>query len=523
MRMPWKYFGTALLLLGSMGLTAQFEGVDTVFRADGLTYFSPLEKKAIADFLNGHPDYLAMIAAINPGTSERELGLYREWINETIEEVRGSRFEKLSNENKIGRIQKYISRSLLLNYRSDANFDNLFRDGSYNYFTAASLYAFILDQLGIPYEIRENPSYIYLVAYPAAEKINIETTEPGFRFFMLDYNTRENFIDFIHGQGIIDDRTYDSGNRKDLFQRYYFADYGLSIRDMIGMLYLNSAVDLLEKQRKDDAYAQLEKAFLLYPCYRTQFMLLVNLNSYLLNLDSRNLGQLGYLIKASRLIHYGVDRRLLQEKLNGIVDRVLVREEDPKGFKYIYDYLMDYLEDEELRKNFTFRYLYQRGRMEFLDARYEKALEYLEAAYLLHPEDEATQDILARSFGGYALTNSPRLVLDKIRHYDSVFTGITDEGVYLLVKMQTYLSLFGEAFQLQDRKTGEKYRLLFEKLMDENPDAGVDRYLIGRSYSSAAIYYYRIGQVSKSEQLVRKGLQYAPDNIDLKLKLGTFR
>ena len=59
--------------------------------------------------------------------------------------------------------------------------------------------------------------------------------------------------------------------------------------------------------------------------------------------------------------------------------------------------------------------------------------------------------------------------------------------------------------------------------MDENPDAGVDRYLIGRSYSSAAIYYYRIGQVSKSEQLVRKGLQYAPDNIDLKLKLGTFR
>ena len=119
--------------------------------------------------------------------------------------------------------------------------------------------------------------------------------------------------------------------------------------------------------------------------------------------------------------------------------------------------------------------------------------------------------------------NSPRLILDKILHYDSVFTGVTDEGIYLMVKMQTYLELFGQAFQLQDRETGEKYRLLFENLMDENPDAGVDQYLIGRSYSSAAIFYYRRGRISKSEQLVRKGLEYAPDNIDLKLKIATFR
>jgi hypothetical protein len=518
-----KSFCIAWLLLGSITLMAQFDNVDTHFRADRLLFFSPLEKKSMVNFMHGDPDYLAMIAAVNPGTSERELELYRDWIDEIISEIRSSKFEKLGNENRIARIRKYVSRSLLLNYNSNANFDNLFRDGDYNYFTAASLYAFILDQLGIPYEIREKPTNIYLVAYPGTDRISIETTKPGFQFIVFDFDTRENFINFIHGQGVIDDKTYNNGNRKDLFQQYYFADYGLGIREMIGMLYFNSAVDLTEKGRQDDAYAQMEKAFILYPCYKTQFMLLANLNNFIRNMDFHNLAQLGYLIKASRLTGHGVDRKLLLGNLNAIVDKMLVRDEDPEGFKFIYDYLMEYLEDEDLKKDFRYRYLYQSGRMEFLNARYAKALEYLEPAYLIHPEDEATQDILARSFGGYALMNSPRLILDKIQHYDSVFTGVTDEGVYLMAKMQTYLELFGQAFQLQDRETGEKYRLLFENLMDENPDAGMDQYLIGRSYSSAAIFYYRRGQISKSEQLVRKGLEYAPDNIDLKLKMATFR
>ena len=60
------------------------------------------------------------------------------------------------------------------------------------------------------------------------------------------------------------------------------------------------------------------------------------------------------------------------------------------------------------------------------------------------------------------------------------------------------------------------------RLIDENHEAEIDHILIGRSYSSAAIYYYREGQVNKSRDLLEKGLLYAPDNIELKLKLNSF-
>ena len=74
----------------------------------------------------------------------------------------------------------------------------------------------------------------------------------------------------------------------------------------------------------------------------------------------------------------------------------------------------------------------------------------------------------------------------------------------------------------QEGQNGEQYMAEFEKLMDNNPDTGIDHILVGRSYSSAAIYFYRNGKISKSKGVVEKGLSYAPDNIELKLKLSSF-
>jgi len=416
-----------------------------------------------------------------------------------------------------------VSKALLVSYVHEADFDDLFRFGDFNYFTAAAIYSFILERLEIPYEIYEVPTHIYLVAYPASHRIQIETTKPGHQYFMFDHETRQNFVNFIHMQEVIDDQTYRNTSIRDLFQRYYFAGYGLSIREMIGMLYLNSAIEMIIHEKHNDAYAQLEKAFLLHPSYKTQYMLLLQLKRYLVDMDYHNPLSLGYLIKASHLVDYGITRELIEEYLSDIVNTVLVQEENPEGFMFIYDYLMTYLGDEGLKNDFTFLYLYESGRIEFNDTRYGKALEFLEQAHQLKAENANTRDLLARSLAGYSLVVSPAQVLQKIMIYDSSNVAVTKEGIYKLVKIQTYLELFGEAYQLKDGKAGVIYMTEFESLIDENPEAELDNFMIGRSYSSAAIYYYRNGQVNKSRELLEKGLIYAPDNIELKLKLSSFK
>ncbi len=512
-----------ILLLSSTSTGAQILGTDTLFKANELIYFSDLERHAFQNFLVEKPDYLAMISAINPKTDERELELYRDWVDDIISIIREKKFDELSEEKKIERIKKYVSKALLISYVHGADFDDLFKFGNFNYFTAAAIYSFILEKLEIPYEIYEVPTHIYLIAYPASQRIMIETSKPGQQFFMFDHETRQNFVDFIHKQDVINEQTYRNTSIKELFRQYYFAAYGLSIREMVGMLYLNSAVEMIIHENLNDAYAQLEKAFILHPSYKTQYMLLLELKRYLVDMDYHNPLSLGYLIKASHLVDYGITRKLIEDYLSDIVNTVLLREEDPEGFMFIYDYLMNYLGDEGLKNDFTFEYLYESGRLEFNDTRYGKALDFLEQAQHLKPENEKARDLLARSLAGYSMMVSPAVVLQKIQFYDSSAVAITEEGIYILVKIQTYLELSGEAFQLKDGKAGAIYMMEFERLMDENPEAEIDNLLIGRSYSSAAIYYYRNGEVKKSRELIEKGLLYAPDNIELKLKLNSFQ
>ena len=63
---------------------------------------------------------------------------------------------------------------------------------------------------------------------------------------------------------------------------------------------------------------------------------------------------------------------------------------------------------------------------------------------------------------------------------------------------------------------------IFEELVDQHPNITINFLAVGRSYSSAAIYYYRKGQVQKSRKILEKGLTYAPHNLEMKLKLKSF-
>ncbi len=499
MRISLHMLIAGMLIWGSA--KGQIPGVDTLFKANDLIYFSEVEKDAFHEFFKGEPDYLAMICALNPSTDERELKIYREWLDDVANIIRDKKFDKLSEEKKIEHITKYVSKTLLIQYQHAADFSELFRYGSFNYITAAAIYSFLLDRLGIPYEIHELPTHLYLMAYPETKRIRFETSKPGHQYFMPDHEIRTNFVDYLHKQGVIDTRTYQNNSIRDLFQQYYFAGYSLSIQNMIGMLYLNSAIELIVDEKNVDSYSQMEKAYILHPSYKSQYMLLLELNRYLLNMDYHNPLHLGYLIKASRLIDFGISREVVEDFLSDIVYTVLVKEEDRESFMYIYKYLMEFLRDKELKNEFSFLYLYESGRMEFNQNRYGKALDFFESAYQIKPDDEDVSELLTRSLAGYYLNVSPAIVLEKIQLFDSSYTAVTQEELYKVVKIQTFLQLFGEAFQLQDGVTGERYMFKFEKLLSENPEAEIDQQLIGRSYSSAAIYYYRSGQVKKSRQV----------------------
>jgi tetratricopeptide (TPR) repeat protein len=508
-----------LLVTGSL---AQIQGTDTLYRPSELHYFSAMEKGSFAGYFGGQPDYLRMILSVDAGSREEEAAVYRDWIGDIVREIRYGKFDRLSEVKKINQVRSTVSRTFVVAFRHQSGFSDLFTHGTYNYFTAASLYGFVLDQLGIPYEIREVSTSILLLAYPDSERISIDIEGPGSPFFMFAHDTRENFIEFLRESKTVDDATFASTTSRVLFDRYYFADYGLTIRDMIGMMYLNSAIEYLNRGMPEDAYDQLEKAFILHPSSKSQYLLLAHLNSFLATMDYHNPRGLGYLIKASRLIGFGVGRELILTYLKDIIHDVLIEAQDMEGMKYIYDYLQEYLADAAVKKEFNYLYDYETGRLHYNEERYAKALEFFESAYRLKPGDANVQDALTKALAAYSINTSPGMALEKIDYFDTACTEILSHELYIAVKQQVCLDFFGEAFQLQDGQNGERYMAIFEEITDRYPENKVDYLAVGRSYSSAAIYYYRQGQVQKSKKVLEKGLEYAPHNIELKLKLKSF-
>ena len=160
-----------LLMTGSL---AQIQGTDTLYKPSELHYFSVLEKESFAGYFGGQPDYLEMILSVDAGSREEEAAIYRDWIGNIVQEIRQGKFDRLSEIKKINRIKTTVGKTLVVTFKHQAGFSELFTHGNYNYFTAASLYGFIMDQLGIPYEIREVSTSILILAYPDSERISID-------------------------------------------------------------------------------------------------------------------------------------------------------------------------------------------------------------------------------------------------------------------------------------------------------------------------------------------------------------
>jgi tetratricopeptide (TPR) repeat protein len=517
-----KLFTIALLLFCLPGLHSQIPGTDSLFSPNDLFYFSHLEQKSFAGYFEGNPDYLSLISSVNPYTKERDVEIYRDWIADLTGIIRDKRFDQWSETKKIRHIRNYINRSLLLTYDHRASFDDLFRSGVYNHYIAAAIYAFIFEQLGIPYEIYETTSNINLLIYPENRRISLETSSKGSLFFMFDHQTRESYVEYLNEIGVINDIEFNNTSNRNLFEQYYFADYKLSIRELIGLQYLNSAISYLEDQQLPEVYSQLEKAFILNPSYKSQYLLLKQLGLFLELMDYHNTDDLAYLVKASRLIGFGINPALIKYYFSDMVNTVLFEENDTRAFDIIHEYITTSISDTSLTKEFEFLTNYHYGRLYQDDARFEEALESYEDAFMIYPDNEDNQNMLVQALAGYASVVSPAIILERIEYYDTAFTEIESEDVYTIVRADTYLEIFGQCFQLSDVDNGEKYMALFERFADKYPYTINDKRQIGRSYSSASIYYYRKGMITRSKEILKKGLVYAPDNMELKLKLAAF-
>lgn len=164
-----------------------------------------------------------------------------------------------------------VHRKMLGEYEQYVTFSEIFgKAKKYDCVTGTALYALILDDLGVHYEIHETDYHVYLMASLGGKEYLFESTDPlnGFAWESAEIAERR---DFVNKESIrINTELAMEGlasNKPDL-QSPVYIDNVVNLRQLAGLHYYNQALKNFNEESYQEAYKMIIIAQGIYPTQR---------------------------------------------------------------------------------------------------------------------------------------------------------------------------------------------------------------------------------------------------------------
>jgi tetratricopeptide (TPR) repeat protein len=484
-------------------------------------FYSPLEETAFQQLqAQDFESQFLLLYAITPSVKQDEANTHAKKLHDFIEELR-PKIEKIRKpEKKIKRIHKEVHKTFLKKYVLQNHFSGIFIKGEYNCVSATALYALVLEQLHIPFTLKETPTHVFLVSYPQTERIALESTDPQIGYMVFNDKFKSEYISQLRKMKLISEQEFQTKSLNTLFEEMYFENQDISFQELIALQYYNDGLYQIEKEEFQRSLLQFEKAYQLYPSSRIAYLIY---STTVLGMEKKTFSDSLYIDYLARLSNMnGVEN--LREITKGEFARFTLDQLTNKSqlayYDRMYEKLLGQVQDSLLAKEISHIYYYEKSRVAYNKGEFTTALQHIEQAYRLFPLDTDNMALLTSCLG--QKLNTIQLLDEKTRFLEGflgTYPPLRENNMIYSQLLQFYLLQFGQAYELSHHKKGKEFRQRFEEAYKQNKASGegylLDRNLIGRAYSIAAVYYFRKGQTAYSRQLLDKGLSYAPDNLEL--------
>ncbi|MBL7872363.1 MAG: hypothetical protein JNM78_12175 [Cyclobacteriaceae bacterium] len=508
---------TFVLLLSSFGCIASTP--DSLVRWNEIRFTSSFERKVFSGFLkSNNNDYIGSFLA-NSSTAEQDLKFFEEKFNSTLTEIKSADSFKKKNDKKVKYIYQTIHNRFLSKYEAENRFYEIVKTGNYNCVTATALYALFFEKLDIPYTIKEEPTHVYLIAYPGSDNILIETTTPLTGFFAFDSEFKSKFVSTLKNQKVIGSSEASSSNIEELFSKYYFGKENITLKQLVGIHYLNDG--LFKKDHNDiaGAYEQIKKGYMYYPNARSEF-LVMSIAAQSLEESSDPLQKATLIGRISRFKNGGVTTEMIKGEFYNLTQTVLTKNNDKYLYKRCYEEAIANITDPDLKKEIDYIYNYENGRVFFNQGNYMRAKYFFAQALDGQPNNVDLGGIFVSALGqSFRNERNNRVILDSLEAYKVRFPSLEQNNNFNSMVALTYVVEFGDNFEKSNVTRGEKYQQMFEQVYDSNKSISLlSPESVGRAYSEACIYYFKKGQKAKAKQLLERGLQIVPNDFQLKMR-----
>lgn len=164
-----------------------------------------------------------------------------------------------------------VHRKMLGEYEQYVTFSEIFKkEKKYDCVTGTALYALILDELGIDYQVHETDYHVYLVAYAGGKEYLFESTDAlaGFAWDPKEIAERRAFVNQESIRINTELAMTGLASNEKSTQGATYIDNVVNLRQLAGLHYYNQALKQFNNNAHREAYKMIIIAQGIYPSQR---------------------------------------------------------------------------------------------------------------------------------------------------------------------------------------------------------------------------------------------------------------
>jgi tetratricopeptide (TPR) repeat protein len=484
-----------------------------------LSFNSYFEELAFYKLHDQNPDYFKLLLALDKEITDSKYELYKREIEIELDKIRTGKFKKSNSEKKVEIIFKQLNQDVFFKYTENVNLTKVFSDGSFNCLTASAYYGIIFDSLEIEFNFRESKNHVSPLAYPSDLQIIVETINPFQELKYFDERLKKQFVEYLLETKLISGDDYYTKSTDELFNKFYLPDSNIGIQELAGLLYMNDALFLVFEGKFSASLQQIKKASYLYPSEKIKTILRFILNKYFLNTEMSSLEAIKPLVLMSRIPAEKIDLTLIDNVYGSMTQLILFGYSEELMYDSIFSYLNKYVNEGPVKQILTFRYYYYKGKYLNVGFKFKEALEMFEKAFVFNTSNIELQSLFISTLAMSFRNSSNEEANERLEYYVSYIPELNENGMFLSLRMSSYLVLADEKFDFGDAQQALGFIQKFEELLKLNPDVSFDYDEVGRAYSAAAVYFFKQYKRDKAKEFLERGLEIAPDNTELRYRL----
>ena len=471
-------------------------------------YQSGYEKEI---FLNKNATHLERLMALGTDASEEQTLAVKKELDAFMSEIRSSNVMRLSEAKLIKELHEKVHNRFLKRYKYVSPFNEIFKTGQYNCVSATALFALVLEELDIPYNIQEQPTHVYIMAYPDTKVISVEMTTLREVNYLPARKDVSKAVRTLVEFGLSTPEKIRQQGEFQVYNAFFNTNSVVDLKQLAGIQYFNEALVAVNENNLIEAFNQISKAEKWYDVEKTTLLKAEFLVTLISDAKFDNLKDIGYLVGYSNL------KKADQTKVFYQYAKFLNEQFLTKGNKPLadssYTYMKQNLRDTVVLNRLGGLYYFCLSDYYANAYNLKKQLEYAELSYKTSAETPGIQLWLVRSILQTLDKYEGEDILAKLDMYANQYTFLQKHNLFLAAYFYAYTEVSNKFYADDDGVKGKMYFDQAIKTMEAMEDREVlDSENIGWLYAEAGAYLYRENDYKAALKILEEGLKLAPDH-----------